>query len=98
MYNVGATSLPGLSIQKDVVVKYIGKTHEPYLPSQNFTNSNTLLQQPLSTLCPQALHTLTFVHTCGSCYVISCLCLLTQGAGQTGSTGELMTLKADFSR
>lgn len=32
-YNVGATSLPGLSIQKDVVVKYIGKMHEPYLPS-----------------------------------------------------------------
>lgn len=32
-YNVGATSLPGFSIQKDVVVKYIGKMHEPYLPS-----------------------------------------------------------------
>ena len=48
--------------------------------------------------CIQALHTLTFVHTCGSCYVTSCLCLLTQGAGQTGSTGELMTLKADFSQ
>lgn len=34
----------------------------------------------------------------GSCSVICCLFLLTQGAGQAGSTGESITLKADINQ
>lgn len=67
MCYVETTSLSGCSIQKYAVVNYLWKMHKPYLPSWNFTDPITLLQQPLSMLCPHALHILLTVRTCGSC-------------------------------